>query len=190
MPPRPISDGELEQIVSEVIAAARRREEIYLPRSTPLNAAQKEAMRPFFSRALLSQVRVLELLDERVPNPAYQARAEKRGHKLMLNFTHKAVIAHPQLLIFQEKLSLRLLFHGLVRVAQYSLLGQERYLELYVRAFVQTGSYMSVPFEVQAFQLDQRYAEDPGSPFSVEAEVRKWSDSDSYSVDQKEKRTG
>lgn len=180
MPPRLITDQELEQIVSEVITHARQREEKYLPRSAPLTPAQQEAMRPFFSGRLLKRVRVLELLDERLPNPSYRARAEKRGYRMMLDFTHKAVIAHPGLIIAQEKLSLRHLFHGLVHVAQYAELGRERYLELYVRAFLHSGNYTSVPFEVQAFQLDHRYAEDPSLPFSVEDQVRRWNDAGSY----------
>ncbi|HET9839730.1 MAG TPA: hypothetical protein VFR84_16000 [Candidatus Angelobacter sp.] len=190
MPPRQITDPELEQIIAEVISHAHHREETYLPRSVPLTPAQKEALRPYFSRELLDRVRVLELENERVANPGYYARAEKRGYKLMLNFTHKAVIAHPQLLIFQDKLSLRLLFHGLVHVAQYSALGRERYLGLYVRAFIHTGSYTSVPLEMQAFQLDNRYTEDPGAPFSVEDEVRKWSQAENYALHQKATRTG
>jgi|SRR5579859_7433432 len=184
MPPHQITDHELEQVVSEVISNARQREEIYLPRAVPLTVAQKEAMRPFFPGRLLNHVRLLELQHERVPNPTYRARAEKRGYKLMLDFPHKAVIAHPRLIIIQEKLSLRLLFHGLVHAAQYAVLGRDRYLELYVRAFVQTGAYTRVPLEVQAFQLDHRYTEDPSLPFSVEDEVRKWSSADSYSLPQ------
>ena len=188
MASRQITDQELKQVISEVIANARHREEMYLPRSLPLNAEQKEAMRPFFSGRLLNRVRILELNRERIPNPPYHARARKRGYKLMLDFPHKAVIAHPRLIIVQEKLSLRLLFHGLVHVAQYAVLGLEQYLDLYVRAFVQTGSYTGVPLEVQAFQLDNRYTENPSHPFSVEDEVRHWNEADSYAIHQNAKK--
>jgi hypothetical protein len=188
MPPRQITDQELQQAIADVISNARHREEIYLPRSTSLTATQREAMRPFYTSGILDRVQILELKDERVANPGYHARAAKRGYKLMLDFPHKAVIAHPRLIIFQEKLSLRLLFHGLVHVAQYEVLGQERYLDLYVRAFVQTGNYTSVPLEMQAYQLDNRFMEDPGNPFSVENEVRKWSGAGSFTVQQKATR--
>jgi hypothetical protein len=180
MPAREITEPELQQTVAEVIATAQRREERYLPRGVPLTPEQREAMRPFFAARLLDGVKTLELKNERIANPAYQTRAKTRGYKLMLDFAHKAAIAHPQLIIFQEPLSLRLLFHGLVHVAQYALLGRERYLELYVRAFVQTGTYTSVPLEVQAYQLDHRYTEDPSLPFSVEDEVRRWSEAGRY----------
>jgi hypothetical protein len=51
-----------------------------------------------------------------------------------------------------------------------------------VRAFVQSGSYASVPLEVQAFRLDHRYTEDPATPFLVEDEVRHWSDAGNYII--------
>jgi hypothetical protein len=188
MPPRQITDQELQQTIADVISNARQREELYLPRSAALTKPQKEAMRPFYSPRILDEVQILELKDERVANPGYHARAAKRGYRMMLDFPHRAVIAHPRLILLQEKLSLRLLFHGLVHVVQYAVLGQERYLDLYVRAFVQTGNYTSVPLEMQAFQLDHRYTDDPGNPFSVEDEVRKWSDDGSYTVHQRAKR--
>ncbi|HEY6349691.1 MAG TPA: hypothetical protein VI636_09800 [Candidatus Angelobacter sp.] len=92
-----------------------------------------------------------------------------------------AEIAHPRLIIFQEKPSPRLLFHALVHVMQYQVLGLERYLELYVRAFINTGLYTSVPLEVQAFRLDHRYTQDPHSTFSVRSEVEGWVEAGKYS---------
>lgn len=100
----------------------------------------------------------------------------------MLDFRHMPHISHPQLIIFQEKISPRLLFHALVHVVQYAVLGLETYLELYVRAFTHIGSYASVPLEVQAFRLDQRYTENPSSVFSVEDEVRQWADQGKYGL--------
>jgi hypothetical protein len=98
----------------------------------------------------------------------------------MLDFTHKAEIAHPDLIIFQEELVPRLLFHALVHVVQYRVFGLERFLELYVRAFMQTGVYVNVPFEVHAFQLDERFAQSPAMPFSVQAEVEDWANTGRY----------
>ncbi|MGE5323629.1 MAG: hypothetical protein ACM3SW_12230 [Actinomycetota bacterium] len=175
MPVHQPTEQELAAIIREVVANVRKREQSYLPRAAPLSEAHKEAMQPFFPRWLLEEVRVLELTNERVPNPPYHERARKRGYALMLDFTHMPDITHPQLIIFQEKLSPRLLFHALVHVMQYAVLGLETYLELYVRAFMQIGSYPSVPLEAQAFRLDQRYTEDAVRGFSVEDEVRQWS---------------
>ena len=179
--PQP-TEQELAAIIQEVIANVRKREQSYLPRATPLSGGQKSAMQPFFPLSMLDEVRVLELKDERVPNPPYHERATKRGYRLMLDFRHMPDITHPHLIIFQEGISPRLLFHALVHVMQYAVLGLEHYLDLYVRAFMQVGSYPSVPLEVQAFRLDQRYTEDPTSIFSVEDDVRQWADQGKYGL--------
>ncbi len=180
MPVSLISEEELATTIREVVENARKREQTYLPRGISLSPAQKHYVRGFFPDRLLESVRVLELEDERVPNPPFQERARKRGYRLMLDFSHMAEITHPQLIIFQEKPASRLLFHALVHVMQYEVLGCERYLELYVRAFVQTGSYTNVPMEMQAFNMDERFTEDPTKAFSVEAEVRAWAEAGKY----------
>jgi hypothetical protein len=176
-----ITEEQIAEIICEVIDNARQREEDYLARAAFLTSAQKEAVRAFFPQRLLDGVRVLELKKERVPNPAFQERAQKRGYRLMLDFQHMADITHPRLIILQQKPTSRLLFHALVHVVQYDILGLERYLELYVRAFVSNESYTSVPLEVQAFQLDQRFTENPDRVFSVEDEVRSWAEAGKYS---------
>ena len=108
------TDQQLTEIVQEVIANARQRQETYLQRAAPLNPIQHEALRAFFPPGVLEVVRILELKNEHLPNPAYQKRAQTRGYRLMLDFRHMPDITHPQLVIFQEKLSLRLLFHAMV----------------------------------------------------------------------------
>ncbi len=174
MPVNDLGTEQLDDIVAEVITNARARQAHYLPRAKPLTSSQQQPMLPFFPADLLTDIRILELRNERVPNPPYQARAKERGYPLMLDFTHKAEIAHPDLIIFQEELVPRLLFHALVHVVQYRVFGLERYLELYVRAFMQTGVYVNVPFEVHAFQLDERFVQNPFTSFSVQAEVEDW----------------
>lgn len=176
-----ITEQQITGIIQEVIANARQREENYLSRAAALNPAQKEPVRAFFPQRLLDDVRVLELKIERVPNPAFQERAQKRGYRLMLDFQHMADITHPRLIVLQQKPTSRLLFHALVHVVQYEILGFERYLELYVRAFIANESYTSVPLEVQAFQLDQRFTANPDRVFSVEDEVRRWAAAGKYS---------
>lgn len=174
MPLSRLGAEQLDDIIAEVIANARARQAQYLPRAEPLKPSQQQPIRPFFTGELLHSIRILELKEERLPNPPYQARAKERGHPLMIDFTHKAEIAHPDLIIFQEEPGPRLLFHALVHVVQYRVLGLERYLDLYVRAFVHSGVYVNVPLEVHAFQLDELFSQHPSAPFSVQTEVEDW----------------
>jgi hypothetical protein len=57
-------------------------------------------------------------------------------------------------MVFNETLTERALFHALVHVVQFQVLGLERYTELFVRGFVDTKFHFTVPLEAQAFSLE------------------------------------
>lgn len=66
-----------------------------------------------------------------------------------------------------------LLFHELVHVVQFRVLGTRGMLRRYVAGWVGCGHrYRSIPLEVDAYELHGRFAAGCGV-FSVEAEVRK-----------------
>jgi hypothetical protein len=44
----------------------------------------------------------------------------------------------------------------------------------YFETLNESGLWMVVPYEEQAYQLDARYTRDPEDTFSVEKEVREW----------------
>jgi len=67
-----------------------------------------------------------------------------------------------------------LLFHEFVHVEQYRQLGVPRFAELYVRGFLNGGSYDAIPLEVNAYALGGRYENDPTQHFSVAEEVAAW----------------
>ena len=67
-----------------------------------------------------------------------------------------------------------LVFHELVHVEQYRQLGIPRFAELYVRGFLNGGSYEATPLEVNAYALGERYENDPTQHFSVAEEVAEW----------------
>lgn len=67
-----------------------------------------------------------------------------------------------------------LLFHELVHVVQYSLLGLDSFVEQYVLGWVQSGgTYEHIPLERLAFDLEGRYTSQAHVFFSVEVEVRR-----------------
>jgi len=45
---------------------------------------------------------------------------------------------------------------------------------LYVRGFAKHLSWLAIPLEAQAYQLEARFAADQFGKFSVEAEIRNW----------------
>jgi len=78
------------------------------------------------------------------------------------------------IIVFHDEIAARTLFHGLVHAAQMAFLGIERYTDLYVRGFAKSRSWIAIPLEAQAYQLDTRFAMSPAATFSVEEEVKAW----------------
>lgn len=73
-----------------------------------------------------------------------------------------------------------LLFHELVHVVQYEKLGLAEFAAEYVRGFLSGGSYEAISLEINAYELDARFAAEPATAFSVEAEVQSWIHGDRY----------
>src|SRR5881296_446029 len=59
-------------------------------------------------------------------------------------------------------------------IAPVQQLGIPRFSELYVRGFLDGGSYEAIPLEVNAYALGGRFEQNPANRFSVEDEVRRW----------------
>lgn len=155
------------QWVSEYIRAQRSR---YYRRAVPLTFT--EIWSRFFSPVDMQRIRVLQPGQERVPNPPFYADLEKLGFTGLPNFTTMAAITFDDVVVFHEPLTPQLIFHEMVHIVQYRLLGIDDFARLYVRGYLQ-GGYEGTPLETCAYELDGRFI--MGSVgFDVEAEVRSW----------------
>jgi len=67
----------------------------------------------------------------------------------------------------------RVLFHELVHAVQYEKLGLAKFAAKCVKGFLSGGSYETNPLEMNANELDTRFATTPTKPFSVADEVQK-----------------
>ena len=122
----------------------------------------------------LERIRILPPGQERVPNPPFYADLEKMGFTGLPNFTTMAAITFDDVVVFHDPLTPQLIFHEMVHVVQYRLLGIEEFARLYVRGYLH-GGYDGTPLEVCAYELDGRFI--MGSVgFDVEAEVKAWID--------------
>jgi hypothetical protein len=157
----------LAQAVAEYIVAQRTH---YLSRAVPL--AFGEVWSRFFPAVDLERIRVVQPGQERVPNPPFYESLEQIGFRGLPDFTTMAAITFDDVVVFHDPLTPQLIFHELVHVLQYRLLGVAEFARLYVRGYLQ-GGYEGTPLEVCAYQLDGRFI--MGSVgFDVEAEVKKW----------------
>jgi len=157
------------QAVAEYIRAQRAR---YYSRAATL--AFSEIWLRFFPAVDLDRIRVLQPGQERVPNPPFYAELEKLGFTGLPNFTTMAAITFDDVVVFHDPLTPQLIFHEMVHVLQYRLLGIDEFARLYVQGYLR-GGYDGTPLEVCAYQLDGRFI--MGSVgFDVEAEVKAWID--------------
>jgi hypothetical protein len=169
-----VPPAELAEVIREVTEYVQQQRSHYLPLAVSLSAEQKANLKLFFPAAVLEQARVYLLPPASFPNPAFVHRAWARGFRHMPDYAHLQELTFQDVVLLQEPGSDRWLFHGLVHVVQAQVLGLERYVAAYLHAFVNTGRHVTVPLEVQAFQLDERFAATPAEPFSVEDAVRDW----------------
>jgi hypothetical protein len=117
---------------------------------------------------------VLVLQGERVANPDFYPMLRSLGFNNLPDESGMGAITFSEVVVSHEPFSSGLLFHELVHVEQYRQLGIPRFSELYVRGFLNGGSYEAIPLEVYAYTLGGRFEQNTARQFSVEDEVRKW----------------
>lgn len=157
-----------------VLSYLREQRDRFFPLGRPLDPEIRSRMRPFFSPGILDRVRIVELKGAGLANPSFYPDVQALGIENLPPITHMASLTFLDVVVFNERMTERNLFHGLVHAVQVQILGPEVYAELYVQAFLRTGSHVTIPLESHAFALDSRYAEKSEQAFSVEEQVRLW----------------
>jgi len=175
-----LSEGQIADAVARISAYFREQREHYLASAVPLGNHQKALMWPYFCAELLDRARIVELYGARVPDPAFFAEARALGFVNLPQFAHMHSLTFLDVVVFNDRITERALFHGLVHSVQFEILGLERYTDLFVRSYVQTKHHYSVPLEAHAFALESKFAGTPSSRFSVEEKVRLWIDQGRY----------
>ena len=175
-----LPDSQVQNMIAGVRVYMRQERERYLPMSVPLATEWKVGAQQHFPNALLNRVRTATLKGARIPNPHFYAEAKALSSGRFPDFTHMASFTYVDLIVFHEQIERRPLFHSLIHATQIAFLGFDRYVELYVRGFVKNRSWLGIPLEAQAYQLDTRLAASGSEAFSVEDEVRLWAEQGLY----------
>jgi hypothetical protein len=175
--PEPLVPGTGDPIapaIQRVSAYLRQQRDHHMPAARPLRHEHQARMRPYFSPELLDLVRMVELEGERVPAPPFYAEARAQGFDNLPEITHMDSLTFVDIVVFNEKLAERSLFHGLVHAVQFQILGVERYTELFVQSFMRTKAHFTVPLEAHAFALTSKFMRPSPEKFSVEDHVKRW----------------
>jgi hypothetical protein len=162
---------EISGLVANYIRAQRLA---FVARSMNLLAALRVQINPLFRVDVLNATRVVVLENERVANPDFYPMLQELGFTNLPDFEGMAAITFNDVVVLHEALTPPLLFHELVHVEQYRQLGVDRFAELYVKGFLEGGSYEAIPLEINAYSLEGKFRKAPHRGFSVEQEVAAW----------------
>lgn len=144
--------------------------------SLPLPDTTRQALRGYFEPETLDRARF-----RRVPgidNPAFYAEFERVGEAIPLDFSSWAAITFGDVILVNESLvptppPHSVVFHEMVHLVQYDVLGIEEFSKRYVRRLALTRfEYMRIPLETEAFDLQERFERSAGEVFSAEALIR------------------
>jgi len=166
-----LSEQEIVQAIDVFIRYLREGRELYYGSGQPLSHDKKLNLMRFFAPVLLAQIRVVELVDRRIANPVFCCEATVAGFVQLPDIAHIASVTFRDVVVFNERMTDRTLFHALVHATQIQILGLARFAELFVRGFVRTKSFCMVPIKAHAFEMDARFAANGAVGFSVEDEV-------------------
>lgn len=175
-----LEEKQILHAIDTVSSYLRAERERYLPSALPLFPEHRDLMQPYFEPNLLYEVRFVQLLGTRLPNPAFYPEAKSLGFLSLPDISHMNSMTFLDVLVFNEQLTERSLFHALVHAVQFRVLGIERYTELFVRNFVNTRFHFLVPLEEHAFFMESKFARPGAGSFSVEEHVRVWAKQNRY----------
>ena len=182
MEPPKFTPDELNSLIAEGVSWLHQQRELFLPSSVPLDENQRTELQAFFPAEILGRARIVDVSQtgESLPYPPFYERVRAGGARVLPDAAHMTAIPFLDVMVFNRKPTLRTVFHNLVHVTQFTVLGEKRVLKGYFETLNDAGLWMVVPFEEQAYQLDARYTLNPSDVFPVEKEIQEWARSGRY----------
>lgn len=152
-------------------------------RNLHIEAAQKLSERDKLSLNSYFKFEMLDLakinLVDHIENPPFYPEIKKLEIPSLVDFTQMDGISFIDCILISRQKShtpqswISLIFHEMVHIVQYKLLGAKRFAELYVIGWAENGfNYVRIPLERQAYCL-QREFDQGGDVFSVEQILNK-----------------
>jgi len=168
MPRVKLSAKQVSEIVGWVAGYIADQRQTYRGKAERLFDTHRRQLERFFPPEVLSSVRVIR---GRASDPPFYRHLSALGIGNAPPFSAMAAVTFQDVVLHLEALTPGLLFHELVHAVQYRHLGLEGFAERYVNGFLRGGSYLGIPLEKQAYELEARFRAKPAEGFSVEQDV-------------------
>jgi hypothetical protein len=143
-----------------------------------LTTEEQSTFAPFFEPGILVKARVSSV--SFIDNPGFYSELKEMGIGEAIDFRLAAGITFMDTIVIAIKhlephlAWVPLLFHELVHVVQYEILGVEEFVDRYVRGWAENGlDYYAIPLEQEAYRLQRRFTMEPEKGFSVVKEIGK-----------------
>jgi hypothetical protein len=171
----------LNQLIAQMVTWGRQwvsqQRTIFRPLGHLLSDSALATFSNFFDRNLLKNVRVVTVPG--IDNPPFleQLRpALSQASVPVLDFSSMAAITFVDTILLVESAARdhrdSLVFHELIHVVQYDILGPDKFVELFITGWVNQGfNYAAIPLEMDAYELQYNYESAPGVGFDVQDEV-------------------
>ena len=169
MPHLPLTPGQVAELVSNVALFIEDQRITHAPTSRPLSEAQRASVAVHFPADVLDHARLT--LVKHLQNPPFYVELERIGLQNLPQFKRMAAITFIDVIVSQDEFTPSLLFHELVHVVQYRELGVQKFAEFYVRGFLDTGEYLSIPLERVAYHLEGLFRLRPDLAIEVEKQA-------------------
>ncbi len=171
-----VADDEARLFKVEGTRWIREQRERHHPHGAPLGARERRLFTAYFPKRLLDAARVRVV--ERFENPDFFRIFEQANEPYPIDLRKASGLALIDTILIARRADRPgsrdgLLFHELVHLVQYDVLGLEAYMGLYVDSWLEGGRrYREILHERQAYELAARFRRSQSEVFSVEAEVR------------------
>ncbi len=165
----------LAWLIAEAQEWIRTQRGIHRPLAVPLPAAARAALEPFFGEELVAraQFRTVPIIE----GPPFMVQASALGIPQTIDFAEMAGITFDDTILVSQGRpvpnAMALVFHELVHVIQYEILGVDEFIRQYVSGFAAGNfDYYAIPLERMAYELQARFEIlPPGASFPVRDEV-------------------
>lgn len=135
--------------------------ELHRAKGRRLTKDERQPLQDYYDAQVLDNVLVATV--NRISNPPFYDELTGSGFPILdlsgsagITFIDCVVVRRPFQQHFPSWISI--LFHELVHVVQFEILGPRKVLETYLQAWEQNGyQYHDVPFEIQAYRLEARF---------------------------------
>ena len=165
-------DAELAYLIDKGEGWIREQRRLHRPRAGALHPRTQAALAPFFGTEVLRDVRVRSV--PVIENPDFYDEMAAAGRPPPMDFAAAQGITFDDTVLLSTRGGIEhgppssLLFHELVHVVQYRLLGVAAFMHRYVTGWAAEGFvYEAIPLERDAFELQHRFEQAPRTPFCV-----------------------